>query len=567
LSWIHLTYAEPEPDREVPQAQSAHNNFWDFQFLHTEATHMFMWAMSDRGIPRSYRMMQGFGVNTFTLTKNDGNERHFVKFHFTPTLGVHSLVWDEALKLAGQDPDFHRKDLYTAIDMGVYPTWKFGIQVIPESRQDDFDFDILDATKVWPEELIPVRYIGEMQLNKNVDEYFTQTEQSAFCTAHVVPGIGFSDDPLLQGRNFSYFDTQLSRLGVNWQEIPVNRPVCPVMNNNRDGQLRHTITKGAINYWPNRKSAIPPSTAEQGGYLDHPEKVVARKQRLHSAKFSEHFSQAQLFWNSMSEVEKSHIINALGFELDHCDDPVVYERMVTRLCDISLELAQAVAEKAGAPTPKETGKPNHGKTAKGLSQFDFTPEAMGLPATIASRMIAIIIGDGFNFAEYEAVKGALSAAGAFVFTVGPKRQPVKSSTGQSVAPDHHFEGMRSTMFDSLYIPSGEHVSVLMKQGRVIHWVREAFGHCKAIGATGEGVQLVKMACEVQGMLFSQGESGEVVDCYGVVTAAGVGRPTGVTEALKMAKGAKNFLDAYAFNVSQHRNFKRELDGLTSMVAY
>lgn len=528
---------------------------------------MFMWAMSDRGIPRSYRMMQGFGVNTYTLTKNDGGERHFVKFHFTPTLGVHSLVWDEALKLAGQDPDFHRKDLYTAIDMGVYPVWKFGIQVCPESRQDEFDFDILDATKVWPEELLPIRYIGEMQLNKNVDEYFTQTEQVAFCTAHLVPGIGFSDDPLLQGRNFSYFDTQLSRLGVNWQELPINRPVCPVMNNHRDGQLRHKITKGSINYWPNRKSVIPPAKPEEGGYIDFPEKVVAMKQRLHSIKFSEHFSQAQLFWNSMSEIEKSHIIAALGFELDHCDDPVVYERMVTRLCDISLELAQAVAEKAGAPTPTKTANTNHGLTAKGLSQFDFTPEAMGIPATIASRMIAIIIGEGFNFAEYEAVKAGLSAAGAFVFTVGPKRQPVKSSTGQSVAPDHHFEGMRSTMFDSLYIPSGAHITSLMKQGRVIHWVREAFGHCKAIGATGEGVALVKMACEVQGMIFSAGESGEVVDSYGVVTAAGVGAPSGIAEALKMVKGAKTFLDAYAFNISQHRNFKRELDGLTSMVAY
>jgi catalase len=562
-----LIFAEPEPDKEVPQAQSAHNNFWDFQFLHTEATHMFMWAMSDRGIPRSYRMMQGFGVNTYTLTKNDGGERHFVKFHFTPTLGVHSLVWDEALKLAGQDPDFHRKDLYTAIDMGVYSTWKFGIQVCPESRQDEFDFDILDATKVWPEELLPVRYIGELQLNKNVDEYFTQTEQAAFCTAHVVPGIGFSDDPLLQGRNFSYFDTQLSRLGVNWQELPVNRPVCPVMNNHRDGQLRHKITRGSINYWPNRKSVVPPAKPEQGGYLDYPEKVVAMKQRLHSVKFSEHFSQAQLFWNSMSKIEKSHIIAALGFELDHCDDPVVYERMVTRLCDISLELAQAVAEKAGSPTPTKTANENHGLTAKGLSQFDFTPEAMGLPATIASRMIAIIIGDGFNFAEYETVKAALSAAGAFVFTIGPKRQPVKSSTGQSVAPDHHFEGMRSTMFDSLYLPSGEHVASLMKQGRVIHWVREAFGHCKAIGATGEGVALVKMACEIEGMIFSVGDSGEVVDSYGVVTAAGLGTPTGITEALKMVKGAKTFLEAYAFNISQHRNFERELHGLTSMVAY
>lgn len=200
---------KPEPHNEIPQAQTAHNNFWDFSFMHSESTHMLMWAMSDRGIPRSLRMVQGFGVNTFTLTNANG-ERHFVKFHFTPELGVHSLVWDEALKIAGQDPDFHRKDLMDAIDNGVFPKWKFGIQTIPESEEHSFDFDILDATKVWPEDLIPVRYIGELELNRNVDEFFTQTEQVAFCTSHVVPGIGFSDDPLLQGRNFSYFDTQVS---------------------------------------------------------------------------------------------------------------------------------------------------------------------------------------------------------------------------------------------------------------------------------------------------------------------------------------------------------------------
>ncbi|KAG9560716.1 CAT2 catalase, partial [Aureobasidium melanogenum] len=252
---------KPEPHNEIPQAQTAHNNFWDFQYLHSEATHMFMWAMSDRGIPRSYRMMQGFGVNTYKLINAKG-ESHLVKFHFTPHLGVHSFVWDEALKLAGQDPDFHRKDLWTAIEGGQYPKWDFGIQTIPESQADDFDFDPLDATKIWPEEDFPVRYIGELELNRNPDEYFPQTEQVAFCTGHVVPGIGFSDDPLLQGRNFSYSDTQLSRLGVNWQELPINKPMCPVMNQNRDGAMRHSITKGTVNYWPNRFEATKPATGE-----------------------------------------------------------------------------------------------------------------------------------------------------------------------------------------------------------------------------------------------------------------------------------------------------------------
>lgn len=338
------------------------------------------------------------------------------------------------------------------------------------------------------------------------------------------------------------------------------------MNHHRDGALRHTITPGKINYWPNRDSAIPPASASQGAYIDFPEKTVAMKQRLHSVKFSEHFNQAQLFFNSMSAHEKSHIINALSFELDHCDDERVYTRMVERLCDISLELAQAVAEKVGAPTPTKAKRQNHGKKAKGLSQTDFTPEALGLAPTIASRGVALIIADGFNLTEYEAVKAVLSAEGAFCFTIGPKRQPViPAGGGKGVAPDHHFEGMRSTMFDSLYIPGGEHVSTLMKQGRVIHWIREAFGHCKAIGATGEAVKLVQTAVGIEGMIFST--NADVVDSYGVVTAGGLGKPGGVKEGLKMLKGAKNFLDAYAFNISQHRNFQRELDGLTSMVAY
>ena len=478
-----------------------------------------------------------------------------------------SIVWDEALKISGQDPDFHRRDLYDAIKHGVYPTWKFGIQVCPESRQDEFDFDILDATKVWPEELLPVRYIGELQLNKNVDEFFTQVEQAAFCTSHLVPGIGFSNDPLLQGRNFSYQDTQLSRLGVNWQELPVNRPVCPVMNHHRDGQLRHRITPGKINYWPNRHSIAPPATHAEGAYIEYPEKMVAIKQRLHSKKFSEHFSQAQLFYNSLAPHEKAHIIAALSFELDHCDDSVVYERMVERLCDIDLEMAQAVAEKAGAPSPKKAGRPNHGLSTKGLSQMEFTPEALGLTPTIATRMVGILIADGFNYSEYETVKAALTAAGAFVFTIGPKRQAViPSSDGKGVSPEHHFEAVRSTAFDTLYIPGGDHVATLLKNGRVIHWVREAFGHLKAIGATGEGVQLVREACGVPGMAFST--STDAMDSYGVVTAGGVGDgPSSLKEGLKMVKGAKNFMDAYAFNIAQHRNYQRELDGLASMVAF
>ena len=548
------------------QAQSAHNNFWDFQFMHPEATHMFMWAMSDRTIPRSYRMMQGFGVNTYTLI-NDKGERNFVKFIFTPELGVHSFVWDEALKIAGQDPDFHRKDLWTAIESGAYPKWKFGIQVIPESKEHDFEFDILDATKVWPEELVPIRYIGELELNRNVDEYFTQTEQVAFCTSHIVPGIGFSDDPLLQGRNFSYQDTQLSRLGINWEELPINKPVCPVMNFNRDGAMRHTITKGTVNYWPNRFHAAPPATKEEGGYIDYAEKMAGVKARMRSSKFKEHKNQAELFYNSMSEPEKSHILNALGFELDHCDDPIVYERMTTRLAEIDLDLAKAVADMVGGDSSKlEQSRPKHNKKAKGLSQLEYAPEK----PTIATRMVAIIIADGYDPIAYNGVKAALSAAGALPFTISPRRNKIfakgeDKATGKGVVADHHLEGMRSTLFDSVFVPGGaDSIATLRKNGRAVHWIREAFGHLKAIGATGEAVQFIRDAVDLPGMAFST--SGEVVDSYGVVTASEVS-PQSFKEVVEMARGAKDFVDAYTFAISQHKNFERETEGLNAMVAY
>jgi catalase len=505
-------------------------------------------------------MMQGFGVNTFTLINAKG-ERHFVKFTWTPELGVHSLVWDEALKLAGQDPDFHRKDLWEAIENGVYPKWKFGIQVIPEADEHKFDFDILDATKIWPEDLVPTRYIGEMELNRNPDEFFPQTEQIAFCTSHVVPGIGFSDDPLLQGRNFSYFDTQISRLGVNFQELPINRPVCPVMNFNRDGAMRHTITRGTVNYWPNRFEICPPASHEEGGYVEYAQKVVGMKARMRSEKFKEHFNQAQLFWNSMSAVEKNHIINAFMFELDHCEDPVVYGRMVKRLADIDLGLAQTVAEMVGGEIPKE-GRPNHGRKAPALSQTEFP----AVKPTIASRRIAILIGDGYDAISFSGAYAAITAALAIPLVIGTKRSKVTSSDGStSVQPHHHLEGFRSTMVDALFIPGGEgSVRTLGKNGRALHWIREAFGHLKTIGATGEAVNLVNTAIGLPEVTVS--DSGEVHDSYGVVTLREI-KPGSLSEAVTIAKGAKGFLESFFWNISQHRNWDRELAGLHTQVAY
>lgn len=556
---------KPEPHNEVPQAQSAHNNFWDFQFMHPETTHMFMWAMSDRAIPRSYRMMQGFGVNTFTLINAKG-ERSFVKFIFTPELGVHSLVWDEALKLAGQDPDFHRKDLMEAIENGAYPKWKFGIQVIPESKEHDFDFDILDATKVWPEELVPVRYIGQLELNRNVDEFFTETEQVAFCTSHIVPGIGFSDDPLLQGRNFSYHDTQLSRLGVNWQELPINKPVCPVMNFNRDGAMRHTISKGKVNYWPNRFEAQPPATKEEGGYVDYPAKVNGIKERARSSKFKEHVNQAQLFFNSLSEVEKSHVKAALSFELDHCDEPVVYERMVQRIAEIDLALSQEVAEMVGGPVPKEARRQNHGQKAKNLSQMDLLPEK----PTIVSRRVAIIIADGYDPIAFNAMYGALKAAQALPFVIAPRRSAIYAagedrSSSKGIVPDHHLEGQRSTMFDAIFVPGGdESIATLSKNGRALHYVREAFGHLKAIAATGAGVDLVNKAIQLPEVTISS--TGEAVESYGVVTMRDADHSS-FGEVVEVAKNSKGFLEKFVYTLGQHRCWARELEGLNTQVAY
>lgn len=552
---------KPEPHNEVPQAQSAHNNFWDFQYNHTEATHMFMWTMSDRAIPRSYRMMQGFGVNTFTLINAEG-KRSFVKFLWSPELGVNSLVWDEALKLAGEDPDFHRKDLWEAIENGVYPKWKFGIQVIAEEDEHKFDFDILDATKVWPEELVPTRYIGELELNRNPDEFFPQVEQIAFCTSHVVSGIGFSDDPLLQGRNFSYFDTQISRLGINWQELPINRPVCPVMNFNRDGAMRHTITKGTVNYWPNRFESCPPATHQEGGYIEYAEKIVGMKARMRSAKFKEHFNQAQLFWNSMTPVEKNHIVNALSFELDHCEDPVVYGRMVQRLADIDLHLAQMVCDMVGGEKPEKAGRPNHGRKAHGLSQMDFPPAKL----SIASRRIAIIIADGYDPVAFSAAYGAISAALAIPLVIGTKRSKITAADGStSVTPHHHLEGFRSVMVDALFIPGGEKsIQTLSKSGRALHWVREAFGHLKAIGATGEGVELVNKAIALPEVAVSS--SGDAHESFGVITLRQI-KPESFTEAVQIAKGATGFLEKLFYAIAQHRNFDRELAGLHSQVAF
>ena len=417
-----------------------------------------------------------------------------------------------------------------AITNGCFPKWTFAIQTIEEKDEHKFDFDILDATKIWPEEQVPLEPIGELVLNRTVDEFFPEVEQVAFCTSHVVPGIGFSDDPLLQGRNFSYFDTQITRLGINWEQvksklaslvdwslkclqIPINRPVCPVMNHNRGGAQQHRIMKGSMNYYPNRKNVGHPVPASEGGYVEYvytkyrggflthgcslcryKEKVAGIKQRVRGAKFQEHFNQAQLFYNSLSSHEKAHLQSAIAFELSHCDDPEVYKTYTKLLNNIDTPMAEIVAGKVDGTTPEGPPCENRGEKSEPLSQHYYAPKK----PTIASRRIAILVADGFNMAEVETVRAMLASEKATTWIIGPRRGKVYAATldgrkpdtnvgGAFIVADHHFEGQRSTLFDALYIPSGaEHAKTLNENGRVIHWVREAFGHCKAIAAIGEG---------------------------------------------------------------------------------
>ncbi|MCB5236458.1 catalase [Niallia circulans] len=346
---------KPEPHNEIPQGASAHDTFWDFVGQNHETAHMVMWAMSDRAIPRSLRMMEGFGVHTFRLVNKEGRA-HFVKFHWKPKLGIHSQVWDEAQKAAGKNPDFHRQDLYEAIEKGDYPEWELGLQIISEEDEFAFDFDILDPTKIWPEEEVPVKIVGKLTLNRNVDNFFAETEQVAFHPGHVVPGIDFSNDPLLQGRLFSYTDTQLSRLGgPNFHQIPINKPVCPFHNNQRDGMHQMAIHHGQTSYHKNGLNSNQPEPVpvEQGGYEHYQEKVDGGKIRGRSESFLDFYSQAKLFYNSLTPFEQQHVRDAFSFELGKCKSEAVKNNAVELLNRIDRSIAEEVANNIGAVLPKD----------------------------------------------------------------------------------------------------------------------------------------------------------------------------------------------------------------------
>lgn len=467
--------------------------------------------------------------------------------------------------------DFHRKDLEEAIKAGSPPKWTFYIQVIAEKDEHNFDFDILDATKVWPIDEVPLIPIGELCLNRCVDEFFPETEQVAFCTSHVVPGIGFSNDPLLQGRNFSYFDTQISRLGINWEQLPINRPVCPVFNHNRDGRSQHRINKSTVNYHPNREQEVRLVPPSEGGYAEYMEKVIGIKQRVRTAKFQEHYNQAQMFYHSLTPYEKQHLINAFCFELSHCDDERVYKRYTDLLNKIDFDLATTVARKVNGVVPDKPAREIYPKRDAYLSQTFFAPKE----PTIASRRIAILIADGFNETEVQGVRAMLAGAKATCWLIGPRRsliyyegQTIGSGTG--LVADHHFEDQRSTMFDAVYVPSGaEHAKTLLKTGRAIHWIREAFAHCKAIGAIGDGASVVAKALDtVEQLQFNLNRNDDsVTSTYGVVTAGRYSLSSAATDSLKIGPGEEGFVANFAFEISKHRCFERELEGLTDSVAY
>ncbi|MCY0976911.1 catalase [Chryseobacterium wangxinyae] len=489
---------KPEPDNEIPQASSAHNTFWDFISLMPESTHMIMWLMSDRAIPRSYRMMEGFGVHSFKFVNEEGKV-HFVKIHLKPRLGVHSVAWPEAQKISGNDPDFHRRDLWEAIENGAFPEWDFGVQLVPEENEHDFDFDLLDPTKLIPEELVPVQLVGTLTLNRNPDNFFAETEQVAFHPGHIVPGIDFSNDPLLQGRLFSYTDTQLTRLGSpNFHEIPINRSINTVHNNQRDGHMRQQIATGKVSYEPNSMGGGCPFQAmmKDGGFASQEERVEGHKVRARSQSFVDHYSQAKLFYNSQSTFEKTHLQNALVFELSKVTIQEIRERMVGQLAFVNRDLANEVASRLGVEV-KILAQPNQSipadadpaslqsaeiepktKSSKALSMADTVKD------TIESRVIGFMMTNGFDAASTDRLIEKLEGQGAVVQYIADSVAPVQSSDGQAYIPDHALSTTSSVCFDALYICGGARSAEgFVRSGNknmTVDFINEAFRHCKAI---------------------------------------------------------------------------------------
>lgn len=483
---------KPEPDTEMPTGATAHDTFWDFVSLVPESAHAVIWAMSDRAIPRNLRSIQGFGVHTFRLINAQGKS-HFVKFHWTPKQGLSALVWDEAQKLAGKDPDFHRRDLYEAIENGVYPEWELGVQIVEEDDEMNFDFDLLDPTKIIPEELVPVTPIGRFVLNRNVDNFFAETEQVAFCPGHIVPGIDFTNDPLLQARLFSYTDTQLSRLGgPNFHQIPINKPVCPFHNNQRDGIHQHTIHKGQASYQPNSIDndwpAETPPAASNGGFESYPEQISGHKLRQRSETFSDHFSQPRLYYKSLAPHEQKHVVDAYTFELSKVQRKHIRERQVQQiLANIDLDLARQVGANLGIEVPDLTldyKKTAVEKSAK-LSFLAFPPE------DIQGRKVAVLIHNLVKSDTLEAIKNWAIKEGAVVHLLAPSLAPVKDHKENIIVADGMQMAEPSIAYDAVIIPDGDNLNAVLQDGVARHYVLEAYKHLKPIAFLGNKSDLLE----------------------------------------------------------------------------
>lgn len=547
---------KPEPDNEIPQAASAHDTFWDFISVMPESAHMIMWLMSDRAIPRSYRMMEGFGVHTFRLVNAEGVS-HFVKFHWKPLLGVHSVAWDEAQNISGKDPDFHRRDLWDAIESGNFPEWELGLQIVPEEDEFKFEFDLLDPTKIIPEELVPVIRVGKMTLNRNPENFFAETEQSAFHIGHVVPGIDFTNDPLLQGRLFSYTDTQLIRLGgPNFQEIPINRPIVPVHNNQRDGYMRQTINRGKVSYGPNSLGDNYPlqAKASEGGFTSYPERIDARKIRARSKSFLDHFSQAKLFFNSQSDPEKNHLIDAFSFELGKVQSNEVRRRMLGILSMIDKGLAAAVAFALRLPVPEDPELPMNRSIPADADPADYDPlivegsltasAALSMANTpkdsIKTRKIAFLAADGVDSNSLNTVKAALEGEGAIVEVIAPRQNYILSTTDEEIQVHHSFLTAASVLYDAVYVPGGTNsVATVEADADAVHFLNEAFKHCKAIAADAGAMQVIESTYFARKIPTDFSDESVLLD--------------GIVISHDPAKLAKQFVTA----IAQHRFWERE----------
>jgi catalase len=485
-----------EADRGYPQAASAHDTFWDFISLMPEATHMIMWAMSDRAIPRSFRMMEGFGVNTFRLVNEQG-EPTFVKFHWRPKLGTQSTCWDEALKIAGADPDFHRRDLFEAIAAGNFPEWEFGVQLMSQAEADALPFDILDATKLIPEEMVPIQVVGRMVLDRNPDNFFAETEQAAFLPTNMPPGIDASEDPLLQGRLFSYQDTQLSRLGsVNFHQLPINQPKgCPFQNMQRDGHMQMQIPKGRANYEPNSLA----EAGEEGGPREDPKDgfrtaamaVEGPKVRLRAETFADHYSQPRLFFRSQTRIEQAHLASAIVFELSKCSFEHVRQRILANLQNVDDDLARRVATGLNMELPAKADPAVEPK------DMDLSPmlRIVGkYPPTLMGRAVGILVTDGTDGALVEAVRKAAEGEGATVKIVAPKVGGVTLKGGDILKADGQLAGSPSVIFDAVVlVVSAEGCAQLLRESAATDFVSNAFVHLKAIGFTAEARPLLDKA--------------------------------------------------------------------------